>query len=73
MMPHFPRRLHSSAAHGSLPRQFGAGAMVVVMDHTMLQTAYGWPPSCTRLLWSWAAQRQRFALRTALVYNAAIA
>ena len=27
--------------------QFGAGDMVVVMDHTILQTGYGFPPSCT--------------------------
>ena len=38
---------YTSAAHGSLPRQFGAGEMVVVMDHMMLQTGYGLPPSCT--------------------------
>ena len=31
-----------------MPRQFGAGDMVVVMDHTILQTGYGFPPSCTR-------------------------
>ena len=29
--------------------QCGAGDMVVVMDHTMLHTGYGFPPSCTRV------------------------
>src|SRR6187431_3211363 len=29
--------------------QFGAGEMVVVMGHTIRQTGYGFPPSCTRL------------------------
>ena len=28
-----------------LPRQFGAGDMVVVMDQTILQTGYGFPPN----------------------------
>jgi hypothetical protein len=27
------RNQETSAAHGSLPRQFGAGEMVVVVDH----------------------------------------
>ena len=30
-----------------MPRQFGAGEMVVVMDHTSLQTGDGFLPSCT--------------------------
>jgi hypothetical protein len=31
-----------------MPRQFGAGETVVLTDHTMLQTGYVFPPSCTR-------------------------
>ena len=39
------RQRRHSAAHGSLPRQFGAGETVAVADHTILQTGYGLPPS----------------------------
>src|SRR5262245_8087119 len=38
----------SGAAHGSLPRQCGAGEALVLTNHTMLYTAYGLPLSCTR-------------------------
>ena len=31
-----------------MPRQFGAEETVVLTDHTVLQTGYLFPPSCTR-------------------------
>jgi hypothetical protein len=40
--------LRPGAAHGSLPRQFGAGAMAVVMDHIIPPVSY----SRRRAAWS---------------------
>jgi hypothetical protein len=40
--------LRPGAAHGSLPRQTGAGETIVVTDHTMLHTGHVLPLSCTR-------------------------
>ena len=51
----------SSAAHGSLPRQFGAGEAVVVTNHTILSTGHGFP-----LSWL-GRKRQTSRLRIRLV------